>query len=199
MIFTRTNLILGLILVIYLVCCSKYIGKKNTIIANQFYLLFLLLCVLIIYPYNKQIGITLLLIAMISHSPVFTEAYTDFLGYDKEMDNNELESRESNFINTIEKRRQKALENKLSQEENRMNLLEEEGIISPLEKEIVREIQRQFEEDIDLITTDDFEKLLKYTDEGDPINAGLLPKEINPQQTSIDYNQLVRTGQVIRF
>jgi hypothetical protein len=80
-----------------------------------------------------------------------------------------------------------------------MNLLEEEGNITPLEKEIVREIQRQFEEDIDLITTDDFEKISKYTDEGDPINAGLLPKQINPEKYGLDYNQLVRIGKVIKF
>ena len=56
-----------------------------------------------------------------------------------------------------------------------------------------------FVEDIDLITTDDFEKISKYTDEGDPINAGLLPKQINPERYGIDYNQLVRIGKVIKF
>lgn len=80
-----------------------------------------------------------------------------------------------------------------------MNILEEEGIISPLEKDIVKEIQRQFEEDIDIIKTDDFSKLIKYTDEGDPINAGLLPKEIDSSKDGLDYTQLVRTGQVIKF
>jgi hypothetical protein len=80
-----------------------------------------------------------------------------------------------------------------------MLLLEKEDIITPLEKEIVREVQRQFEEDIDLITTDNFNKLLQYTDEGDPINAGLIPKEIDPNNAGIDYNQLVRIGNVIKF
>jgi hypothetical protein len=196
--FNLTNLLLGSIIVIYLIVCSKYIGKKNTIIANQFYLLFLLICVLIAYPYNKQIGITLLLIAMISHSPVFKEAFADYIG-DEIPKPNELESRESNYISTIDKRKKKNLNDKLKQEEKRMDILEEEGIISPLEKDIVREIQRQFEEDIDIITTDDFSKLIKYTDEGDPINAGLLPKEIDSSKDVLDYNQLVRTGQIINF
>lgn len=196
--FNLTNLILGLIIVIYLIVCSKYIGKKNTIIANNFYLLLLLICVLITYPYNKQIGITLLLIAMISHSPVFKEAFADYMGGETPAPN-ELESRESNYINTIDKRKKKNLNDKLNQEEKRMNILEEEGIISPLEKDIVKEIQRQFEEDIDIIKTDDFSKLIKYTDEGDPINAGLLPKEIDSSKDGLDYTQLVRTGQVIKF
>lgn len=104
--FNLTNLILGLIIVIYLIVCSKYIGKKNTIIANNFYLLLLLICVLITYPYNKQIGITLLLIAMISHSPVFKEAFADYMGGETPAPN-ELESRESNYINTIDKRKKK--------------------------------------------------------------------------------------------
>jgi hypothetical protein len=198
MIFNLTNLILGSIIVVYLIVCSKYIGQKNTIIANQFYLLFLLICVLITYPYNKQIGITLLLIAMISHSPVFKEAFVDYMG-NETSEPNELETRESNYINTIDKRKKDNLTVKLNQEEKKMNIFEEEGIISPLEKDIVREIQRQFEEDIDMIMTDDFSKLLKYTDEGDPINAGLLPKEIDSTKYGLDYNQLVRTGQIIKF
>ena len=150
MIFNLTNLILGLIIVVYLIVCSKYIGKKNTIIANQFYLLFLLICVLITYPYNKQIGITLLLIAMISHSPVFREAFVDYMGSETPAPN-EIEIRESNYMDTINKRKKENLNTKLNQEEKRMNIFEEEGIISPLEKDIVREIQRQFEEDIEAI------------------------------------------------
>ncbi len=201
MIFNLTNLILGLIVSLYLYISSKYIGKKNTFLANQFYLLFLLICVIIVYPYNKNIGIILLLIAMISHSPVFKEAFIDLAGIENEekQNPNELESRESNYMNTIDKRRTNILDKKLKEEEKRMDLLEEQGIITPLEKDIVKEIQRQFEEDIDLLTTDDFSKLIKYTDEGDPINAGLLPKEIDPSKYNIDYNQLIRTGEIIKF
>ncbi len=201
MIFNLSNLILGFIVSIYLFISSKYIGRKNTFLANQFYLLFLLICVLIVYPYNKNIGIVLLLIAMISHSPVFKEAFIDFAGIENEekKNPNELETRETNYTNTINKRRDIVLDNKLKQEEKKMSLFEDQGIISPLEKDIVKEIQRQFEEDIDLLTTDDFTKLIKYTDEGDPINAGLLPKEIDPSKYNIDYNQLVRTGEIIKF
>jgi hypothetical protein len=194
MLLTKTNIFLAGILIAYLVCCSKYIGKKHNIFTNQLYLLFLLICIIIIYPHHKQAGITLLLIVMISKSPVFIETFID-----QTSPPNELESIESNYNQTNYKRRQASLDDKLLKENTRMNLLEEEGNISPLEKEIVREIQRQFEEDIDLITTDDFEKISKYTDEGDPINAGLLPKEINPEKYGIDYDQLVRIGQVIKF
>jgi hypothetical protein len=197
MLLTKINIFLAGVLIAYIVCCSKYIGQKNTVFTNQLYLLFLLICVIIIYPYHKQAGITLLLIVMISKSPVFLE------NFETETQQtpipNELESIESNYNQTIDKRRQQSLETKLQMEDTRMNLLEEEGNITPLEKEIVREIQRQFEEDIDLITTDDFEKISKYTDEGDPINAGLLPKQINPERYGIDYNQLVRIGKVIKF
>jgi hypothetical protein len=197
MILTRTNIILGVVLVTYLVICSKYIGCKNTLIKNQLYLLILLICVIIIYPYHKQAGITLLLIAMISNSPVFKEAYVDFMGSDNY---NKLENTESNFEQTLEKRKQISLDKGLEKQDARMKLLEDQEIITPLESEIVREVQRQFEEDIDLITTDNFNRLLEYTDEGDPINAGLVPNEINPtNNTSIDYNQLVRIGNVIKF
>ncbi len=196
MLLTKTNIFLAGVLIAYLVCCSKYIGKKHNVFTNQLYLLFLLICVIIIYPYHKQAGITLLLIVMISKSPVFLENFETPSETPKP---NELESIESNYNQTIDKRRQQSLEDKLQSENTRMNLLEEEGNITPLEKEIVREIQRQFEEDIDLITTDDFEKISKYTDEGDPINAGLLPKQINPEKYGIDYNQLVRIGKVIKF
>ncbi len=199
MILTRTNIFLGLVLITYLVICSKYIGCKNNLFKNQIYLLILLICVIIIYPYHQQAGITLLLIAMISNSPVFKEAYTDFMNGSTNTDINKLESTESNFQQTIEKRRQKNLDYNLEKQDLRMLLLEKEEIITPLEKEIVREVQRQFEEDIDLITTDNFNKLLQYTDEGDPINAGLIPKDIDPNNSGIDYNQLVRIGNVIKF
>lgn len=198
MLLTKTNILLAGVLVAYLVCCSKYIGKKNNIFTNQIYLLILLICVIIIYPYNKQAGITLLLIVMISKSPVFLEQF-ESPSPTITPQPNELESIESNYNQTIDKRRQKSLDEKLIKEDTKMNILKEEGNITPLEKEIVREIQRQFEEDIDLITTDDFEKISKYTDEGDPINAGLLPKQINPDKSGIDYDQLVRIGKVIKF
>ena len=195
MLLTKTNIFLGLILITYLVVCSKYVGCRQNLFKNQIYLLILLICVMIIYPYHKQTGITLLLIAIISNSPVFKEAFSDF----NPTSDNELENRESNFNLLIEKRKELSVDSKLKQQDTRMKLLEDQEIITPLEKEIVREVQRQFVEDIDLITTDDFSKLLQYTDEGDPINAGLLPKEIDQQREGLDYNQLVRIGSIIKF
>ena len=202
MLLTKTNLLLSAILILYLLCCSKYIGKKNTIFSNQIYLLFLLICVIVVYSYHKQAGITLLIIAMASHSPVFQEAFTDFSDtVSNKLYDNELENQESNYDISLKQRQNKVSEEKLKQEEPRMNLLEKEEIIQPLEKEIIREIQRQFEEDIDLIMTDDFEKISKFTDEGDPINAGLLPKSStsNSNYSSIDYDNLVKTGNLIKF
>ena len=200
MLLTKTNLLLSAVLILYLLCCSKYIGKKNTIFSNQIYLLFLLICVIVVYSYHKQAGITLLIIAMASHSPVFKEAFTDFTDtVSNKLYDNELENQESNYDISLKQRQNKVSEDKLKQEEPRMNLLEKEEIIQPLEKEIIREIQRQFEEDIDLIITDDFEKISKFTDEGDPINAGLLPKSSNLNYSSIDYDNLVKTGQLIKF
>ena len=200
MLLTKTNLLLSAILILYLLCCSKYIGKKNTIFSNQIYLLFLLICVIVVYSYHKQAGITLLIIAMASHSPVFKEAFNDFSDtVSNKLYDNELENQESNYDISLKQRQNKVSEEKLKQEEPRMNLLEKEEIIQPLEKEIIREIQRQFEEDIDLIITDDFEKISKFTDEGDPINAGLLPKSSNSNYSSIDYDNLVKTGNLIKF
>ena len=137
---------------------------------------------------------------MASHSPVFKEAFNDFSDtVSNKLYDNELENQESNYDISLKQRQNKVSEEKLKQEEPRMNLLEKEEIIQPLEKEIIREIQRQFEEDIDLIITDDFEKISKFTDEGDPINAGLLPKSSNSNYSSIDYDNLVKTGNLIKF
>ena len=137
---------------------------------------------------------------MASHSPVFKEAFSGFTDtVSNKLYDNELENQESNYDISLKQRQNKVSEDKLKQEEPRMNLLEKEEIIQPLEKEIIREIQRQFEEDIDLIITDDFEKISKFTDEGDPINAGLLPKSSNLNYSSIDYDNLVKTGQLIKF
>lgn len=200
MLLTKTNLLLSAVLILYLLCCSKYIGKKNTIFSNRIYLLFLLICVIVVYSYHKQAGITLLIIAMASHSPVFKEAFSDFTDtVSNKLYDNELENQESNYDISLKQRQNKVSEIKLRQEEPKMNRFEIEDIIQPLEKEIIREIQRQFEEDIDLIITDDFEKISKFTDEGDPINAGLLPKSSNLNYSSIDYDNLVKTGQLIKF
>ena len=67
--------------------------------------------------------------------------------------------------------------------------------MTPLEVNIISDIQRQFDDQINIITTDDFDKIAKYTDEGDPINAGLLPRIIN--RSGIDYDQLVIAGKII--
>ena len=149
---TKTNLLLSFILILYLFCCSKYIGIKNSIFSNKIYLLFLLICVIVVYYYHKQAGITLLIIAMATHSPVFRETFSDFTDtVTNKLNNNELENQESNYDISVKLRKNQLIEEKLKQEEPRMNQLEKEEIIQPLEKEIIREIQRKFEEDIDLI------------------------------------------------
>jgi chromosome segregation ATPase len=112
MLLTRTNLLLSAVLILYLLCCSKYVGKKNTVFGNQFYLLFLLICVIIVYSYHKQAGITLLIIAMASHSPVFKEAFSDFTDtVSNKINSNKLENQESNYGISLEQRKNQQIEN----------------------------------------------------------------------------------------
>ena len=200
-----------MIFALYVLCASKYIGNKDSIFYNNFYKLILLIGVLIIYPYHKQAGVILLIIVMVTHLPVFREKFADFISSpttspttslnttDYKLTPNKLENQESNYELTIEKRKEAVINKKVDDEQARLKLLNQENIISPLDSQIISEIQRQFDDEIDLITTDDFEKIAKYTDEGDPINAGLLPKIIDNKKNNIDYNQLIMSGKVIMF
>jgi hypothetical protein len=203
---TKFNLFLGAIFALYVLCASRYIGYKDSIFYSNFYKLVLLISVLVIYPYNKQAGVILLIIVMVTHLPIFREKFESFISTMTPEPNtltlptlspNKLENRESNFDLTIEKR--KGIEKKIDEEKPRMDLLKEEKLITPLEQKIISEIQRNFDDDIDIITTDDFEKISKYTDEGNPINAGLLPKAIDIKSSGIDYNDLIRAGKVIEL
>ncbi len=212
----RANLFLGAVFSLYVLCASKYIGNKESIFYSNVYKLILLMGVLFIYPYHRQTGVILLIIVMVTHMPFFREKVENFISNCNEAftgtstpttspttstisDKNELENRESNYNLTIEKRKETNLARKLNVEEKRMKILEEEGEITPLEKDIIKDIQIKFDNDINLITTDDFEKISKYTDEGDPINAGLLPKKIEFDRNSIDFKNLIRTGDIINF
>ena len=205
---TKFNLFLGAIFALYVLCASRYIGYRDSIFYSNFYKLVLLIGVLVIYPYNKQAGVILLIIVMVTHLPIFREKFESFISTMTPEPNtvslstptlspNKLENRESNFDLTIEKR--KGIEKKIEEEKSRMDLLKEEKLITPLEQKIISEIQRNFDDDIDIITTDDFEKISKYTDEGNPINAGLLPKAIDIKSSGIDYNDLIRAGKVIEL
>ncbi len=212
---SKFNLFLGIIFALYVLCASKYIGNKDSIFYSNFYKLILLVGVLIIYPYHKQAGVILLIIVMVTHLPVFREKFADFISSptsstpsptqtaltrtDYELTPNKLENQESNYELTIEKRKEAVINKKVDDEQTRLKLLNQENIISPLDSQIISEIQRQFDDEIDLITTDDFEKISKYTDEGDPINAGLLPKVIENKRNNIDYGQLITAGKVIMF
>ncbi len=219
----KENLFLGAIFSLYVLCASKYIGRKESIFYSNVYKLILLMGVLFIYPYHRQTGIILLIIVMVTHMPFFREKIEHFISNCNEafvgiietpspsksisitptptptLKTDNLEDRESNYYLTIEKRKKDNLFNKLNVEEKRMKILEEEGEITPLEKAIIKEIQIKFDNDINLITTDDFEKISKYTDEGDPINAGLLPKKIEFDRDSIDFKNLIKTGDIINF
>ncbi len=183
----KFNIFLGCVFAIYVLCASKYIGQKDSIFYSNFYKLILLIGVLIIYPYHKQAGVILLIIVMITHFPMFREKFADIM--------TSSQNKESNYDITIEKR--KKIDEKISKEQPRFDLLKDEGIITPLEQSVISDIQRQFDDQIDMITTDDFDKIASYTDEGDPINAGLLPKTIT--KSSIDYDQLILAGKIINF
>ncbi len=214
---SKFNLFLGMIFALYVLCASKYIGNKDSIFYSNYYKLFLLIGVLVIYPYHKQAGVILLIIVMVTHLPIFREQFESFIGSTTtiptitsiptlniqpssfELTPNKLENQESNYDLSIEKRKALVIDKKIEDEQSRLKLLNKENLITPLEGEIISEIQRQFDDEIDLITTDDFEKIAKYTDEGDPINAGLLPKIIDNKKNNIDYNQLIMSGKVIMF
>jgi hypothetical protein len=217
----KENLFLGAVFSLYVLCASKYIGNKKSIFYSNVYKLILLMGVLFIYPYHRQTGVILLIIVMVTHMPFFRDQIEHFISNCNEAftgitqtpsssttstptpspppKTDYLEDRESNYNLTIEKRKEQNLFNKLNLEEKRMKILEEEGEITSLEKDIIKDIQIKFDNDIDLITTDDFEKISKYTDEGDPINAGLLPKKIEFNKDSIDFKNLIRTGDIINF
>jgi hypothetical protein len=210
---TKFNLFLGAIFAIYVLCASKYIGKTDSLFYSNFYKLLLLIGVLVIYPYHKQAGITLLIIVMVTHLPMFREKFENFIDSlpsptpyittsntpeptsSITLSPNILENQESNYDLSIKKRQ--SVESKIKKEQTRFESLKQDNIITPLEQNIISDIQRHFDDQIDIITTDDFEKISKYTDEGDPINAGLLPKIIN--KSDIDYDQLILAGKVIDF
>lgn len=191
----KFNLLLGCIFAIYVLCASKYIGHKDSIFYSNFYKLILLIGVLIIYPYHKQAGVILLIIVMITHFPMFREKFENLVSITPPP--NKLENKESNYDVTIEKRQKESIDKKIEREQPRFELLKDDGLITPLEQSVISDIQRQFDDQIDMITTDDFDKIATYTDEGDPINAGLLPKIIN--KSSIDYDQLILAGKIINF
>jgi hypothetical protein len=201
--FSKFNLFLGAIFAIYVLCISRYIGKKDSIFYSNFYKLILLIGVLVIYPYHKQAGVILLIIVMVTHMPMFREKFTSVIAPTSAptptingiltgsgiVPENKLENRESNYDITIAKRK------KVEKEQPRFDILKQENIMTPLEVNIISDIQRQFDDQINIITTDDFDKIAKYTDEGDPINAGLLPRIID--RSGIDYDQLVIAGKII--
>lgn len=203
---TKFNLFLSLVIVLYIICASKYIDHRDSIFYSQFYKLGLLIAVLIVYPYHKRAGIAILIIALITHLPVFKEKFTNLMNSTLTPPPNRLENIESNYnvmenkrtnttnkMNDLEKIREKKKERKL-----RMEMLVKQGHVSPLEKEMIEEIEIQFENDLLQLKSDD-ENLYKFTDEGDPINAGLLPKNINLDQTGLNYDSLIKSGQIIIF
>jgi hypothetical protein len=139
----------------------------------------LLVLVLIVYPYHKQTGIIILIIALITHLPIFKEAFIS-LGTPGP---NIIESTESNY--EVKKRR-----------ELRLKALLEQGHITNLEKDVIKEIELKFEGDLDILKKDQPD-LDKYTDEGNEIDMGLLPDKINFHE--INYESLVKEGQIIQF
>lgn len=191
---TRTNLLLGLLLILYIICSSKFIDKKDSIFYNQFYKLMLLILVLIVYPYHKQAGVIVLIIALITHLPIFKEAFTTLITPEP----NIIENRESNYEISNSKRLidQEKIKEVKKRREVRLNALLEQGHITPLEKDIIKEIELQFEGELDILKKDQ-PNLHMYTDEGNAVDVGLLPDKINLDD--INYESLVRDGQIISF
>lgn len=212
---TYFNVFLGIIFALFILFASKHIGDKKSILFNNYFKLFLLVSILIVYPYNKQFGVILLIIVIVLQSALFKERFVDFIATptptptpfvtestEKTYEENKLEKIESNYNASIKKRTQDNLMDakKLREiQDKRLTLYQDEGLLEPLEKKMIEEIQQKFNDDIDLLTTDDFKKISQYTDEGDPINAGLLPVEIDPQKAGINYEDLIKTGEIIKF
>ncbi len=220
---TYLNIILGIFFASFILFASKHIDDKKSVLFNNYFKLFLLIGILIIYPYNKQIGIIILIIVIVLQSSLFKERFVDFITpqplkssvyptptytsssnnvSEKKIEENELEKIESNYKVSIDKRKkekeQDGVKNKIIQDK-RLNMYQDEGLINPLEKKVIDEIQQKFNDNIGLLKTDDFKKISQYTDEGDPINAGLLPLEIDSEKAGINYEDLVKSGEIIKF
>jgi hypothetical protein len=154
----------------------------------------LLILVLIVYPYHKQAGVIVLIIALITHLPIFKEAFTTLITPEP----NIIENRESNYEISNSKRLidQEKIKEVKKRREVRLNALLEQGHITPLEKDIIKEIELQFEGELDILKKDQ-PYLHMYTDEGNAVDVGLLPDKINLDD--INYESLVRDGQIISF
>jgi hypothetical protein len=154
----------------------------------------LLILVLIVYPYHKQAGVIVLIIALITHLPIFKEAFTTLITPEP----NIIENRESNYEISNSKRLidQEKIKEVKKRREVRLNALLEQGHITPLEKDIIKEIELQFEGELDILKKDQ-PNLHMYTDEGNAVDVGLLPDKINLDD--INYESLVRDGQIISF
>jgi hypothetical protein len=170
---TYLNIFLGILFATFILFASKHIGDKKSILFNNYFKLLLLISILIIYPYNKQAGVIILIIVIVLQSAIFKERFEDFISSksnedneDNEDNDNELEKIESNYNDSIKKRKinseEDATKNKKTQEK-RLKMYQDEGLIDPLEKKVIEEIQQKFNDNIDLLTTDDFNKISKYT------------------------------------
>jgi hypothetical protein len=79
---------------------------------------------------------------------------------------------------------------------NRLEMLSRNNEITPLEKDIIFEIQKSFGPDLDILKTNDFKTISKYTDEGEPSSVGL---PIPIDESLLDYNKLVVENKIIDF
>lgn len=194
---TKTNCLLSFIIVTYIICASKYIDHRDSIFYSQFYKLVLLIGVLMVYPYHQRAGIALLIIALITHLPVFKEKFTNLITTPPP---DRIENRESNYEISKNKRLVdlEKIKEKKRKREHRLKRLLEQGHISPLEKDTIKEIEKKFEKDLDYLKSDN-PYLHQYTDEGNPTDVGLLPKTINLEKSGLDYQSLVKEGHVIQF
>lgn len=79
---------------------------------------------------------------------------------------------------------------------SRLESLTKNNEITPLEKNIIFEIQKSFGLDLDILRTNDLKKISKYTDEGDPMSVGL-PNPVD--QSVLEYDKLVQENKIIDF
>lgn len=190
------------IIIIYLLGFS-YIDQKwlNYLYQNDTIKIILLLVIMSIYYKNKHLGSVCLGLLIITY---MRTKYEYFQGNDDIPVQNYSRPEvipESNYqsldslkafqfdCNFDDQRNQRLLM-------SRLESLTKNNEITPLEKDIIFEIQKSFGLDLDILRTNDLKKISKYTDEGDPMSVGL-PNPVD--QSVLEYDKLVQENKIIDF
>lgn len=195
-----------LIIIIYLLGFS-YLEQKwlNYLYKNDTIKIMILLVIMAIYYKNKQLGSICLGLMIITYMRTKYEYFRveNFENNDVPILNHSRPNviPESNYqsldtlkafqfdCNFNDSRNQKLLM-------SRLESLTKNNEITPLEKDIIFEIQKSFGLDLDILRTNDLKQISNYTDEGDPMSVGL-PNPID--ESVLEYDKLVQEDKIIDF